>query len=351
MAGNTTKKKKKNDSWVRRNSLTLLVAGIAIPVIAVAMICYFTFNTYSGPDVMVYVPAGASKEQVKDSLKLRLGSSDGTRVYMLWSLSGGKPSVAHGAYEISDGQSALSIARRLKNGRQTPVKASFPSVRRLSDVAERITRNLEITPEDFLAACDTILPARGFSREQFPAAFLPDTYDFYWSSSGDAVVNRLLDYRDRFWNDERLERARAMGLSKVDVATLASIVEEETAKTDERPRVARLYLNRLNKNMRLQADPTVKFATGNFALRRITSRHLAIESPYNTYRVNGLPPGPIRVPYAATLDAVLNAPLHPYLYMCAKEDFSGYHNFASDYATHQANARRYQAELNRRGIH
>ncbi|MDE6485662.1 MAG: endolytic transglycosylase MltG [Duncaniella sp.] len=349
MAGKTTRKKKK-DSWVRRNSLALLIAGIAVPVALAALICYFTFNTYSGPDVMVYVPADATKSQVKDSLKSTLGSSDGMRVYMIWSLSGGRPSVAHGAYEISDGQSALSIARRLKNGRQTTVKASFPSVRTIDDVAERVTRNLEITPEDFLAACDTILPARGFSRAQFPAAFLPDTYDFYWSSSGEAVVNRLLDYRDRFWNDERVERARAMGLSKVDVATLASIVEEETAKTDERPRVARLYLNRLDKKMRLQADPTVKFATGDFKLRRITSRHLGIESPYNTYRVNGLPPGPIRVPYAATLDAVLNAPLHPYIYMCAKEDFSGYHNFASDYATHQANARRYQAELNRRGI-
>lgn len=351
MAGKTNRKKKKNDSWARRNALSLLVVGIAVPVVIVALLCYFTFNTYSGPDVMVYVPAGATKTQVRDSLKSSLGSSDGMRVYMIWSLSGGRPSVAHGAYEIADGQSALSIARRIKNGRQTTVKASFPSVRTLNDVAERVTRNLEITPEDFLAACDTILPAHGFSRAQFPAAFLPDTYDFYWSSSGEAVVNRLLDYRDRFWNDERLERARAMGLSKVDVATLASIVEEETAKSDERPRVARLYLNRLDKKMRLQADPTVKFATGDFSLRRITSRHLGIESPYNTYRVNGLPPGPIRVPYAATLDAVLNAPLHPYLYMCAKEDFSGYHNFAADYATHQANARRYQAELNRRGIH
>ncbi len=351
MAGKTTtKRKKKTDSWVRRNSLALLITGIAVPVVIIALICYFTFNTYSGPDVMVYVPADATKSQVKDSLKSTLGSSDGMRVYMIWSLSGGRPSVAHGAYEISDGQSALSIARRLKNGRQTPVKASFPSLRTLPAVAERITRNLEISPEDFLAACDTILPARGFTRAQFPAAFLPDTYDFYWSSSGEAVVNRLLDYRDRFWNDERVERARAMGLSKVDVATLASIVEEETAKADERPRVARLYLNRLDKHMRLQADPTVKFATGDFSLRRITAKHLGIESPYNTYRVNGLPPGPIRVPYAATLDAVLNAPLHPYLYMCAKEDFSGYHNFATDYATHQANARRYQAELNRRGI-
>ncbi len=346
----TAKKKKKKDSWARRNSLALLVAGIAVPVIIIAWLCYFTFNTYSGPDVMVYIPRDASKAQVRDTLKTRLGSSDGMRVYLLWNLRRGNPDVAHGAYLISDGQSAFSIASRLKNGRQSTVKASFPSVRTLDEVARRVTRNLEISPEEFLAAADSVLPSRGFSRSQFPAAFLPDTYDFYWSSSGEAVVNRLLDYRDRFWNEERRERAQAMGLSPVDVATLASIVEEETAKNDERPKVARLYLNRLDKHMRLQADPTVKFATGDFTLRRINASHLAIESPYNTYRINGLPPGPIRVPYAATLDAVLNAPLHPYLYMCAKEDFSGYHNFATDYATHQANARRYQAELNRRGI-
>ncbi len=164
------------------------------------------------------------------------------------------------------------------------------------------------------------------------------------------MVRRLLDYRNRFWSKERRSKAASLGLTPSQVATIASIVEEETAKADEKPKVARLYLNRLKKGIKLQADPTVKFATGDFTLRRITGKHLAIESPYNTYKVNGLPPGPIRIPAAATIDAVLNAPKHDYIYMCAKEDFSGYHNFASDYATHMANARRYQAELNRRGI-
>ena len=159
-----------------------------------------------------------------------------------------------------------------------------------------------------------------------------------------------MDYRNRFWDKSRRSKAARLGLTPAEVATIASIVEEETAKTDEKPKVARLYLNRLQKGIKLQADPTVKFASGDFSLRRITGKHLAIESPYNTYKISGLPPGPIRVPASSTLDAVLNAPNHNYIYMCAKEDFSGYHNFASDYATHQANARRYQAELNRRGI-
>ena len=142
-----------------------------------------------------------------------------------------------------------------------------------------------------------------------------------------------------------------MGLTPVDVATIASIVEEETAKSDERPKVARLYINRVDRNMPLQADPTVKFAVGDFSLRRITNKHLQGESPHHTYLHAGLPPGPIRIAAKSTLEAVLNAPMHNYLYMCAKEDFSGYHNFAVDYNTHLNNARRYQAELNRRKIY
>ncbi len=163
-------------------------------------------------------------------------------------------------------------------------------------------------------------------------------------------MEKLVGIRDNFWTKERLDKAAKLGLTPVEVATIASIVEEESNKKDERPMIARLYINRVKQGMKLQADPTVKFATGNFALRRITGKHLRTDSPYNTYKNVGLPPGPIRVPNAATLDAVLNAPEHNYIYMCAKEDFSGRHNFAADYATHRKNAKKYQAALNRRGI-
>lgn len=346
-------RKKEKQSWLHRHSLGVMIAVIAFFVI-IGSVLAFAFIPYGGSDNdsdWVYIPSTSTTAAVKDSLKTNLGSSMGTRVYMLWKLMGGSPEKSQGAYEIRKGQTALNISRRVATGRQTPVKVSFNGTRTMEQLSRRIASQLQCTPEEFLEACAEILPENGFSRQNFPAAFIPDSYEFYWSASPRNVVRRLLDYRNRFWNDERRTKAKALGLTPTEVATVASIVEEETSKRDERPLVARLYLNRLNKGIKLQADPTVKFATGDFSLRRITGKHLTIQSPYNTYRVSGLPPGPIRVPAGSTLDAVLNAPHHDYIYMCAKEDFSGYHNFAKDYATHLANARRYQAELNRRNIH
>lgn len=347
------RKKKKNDSWIARHSLAILIAVISVFVAAGAVLA-FVFIPYSGDEgrsEWIYIPQGSSRAAVKDSMKVNLGSSMGTRVYVIWRLMGGNADTSEGAYKVSPGQTALNISRRVALGRQTPVEVRFNGTRTMELLSKRIAAQLQCSPEEFLQACYDILPDSGFTREAFPAAFIPDSYEFYWSASAGSVVNRLLDYRNRFWNEERRRKAKALGLTPVQVATIASIVEEETAKNDERPKVARLYLNRVNKGMKLQADPTVKFASGDFSLRRITGKHLAIESPYNTYRVNGLPPGPIRIPAGRTLDAVLDAPRHDYLYMCAKEDFSGYHNFATDYSTHMANARRYQAELNRRKIH
>lgn len=347
------KKKKKSQSWIHRNSLALLIGLIAIFVAALS-VAAFVFIPYSGTDgksEWIYIPGGSSRAAVKDSMKMNLGSSMGNRVYIIWKLMGGNPEVSRGAYKVSPGQSALNISRRIARGRQTPVDVKFNGTRTIRQLAERIASQMECTPEEFLEACDEVLPDSGFARPTYPAAFIPDSYEFYWSATPRNVVRRLLDYRNRFWDKERRAKAAALGLTPVEVASLASIVEEETAKADEKPKVARLYLNRLNKGIKLQADPTVKFASGDFTLRRITAKHLAIESPYNTYKVTGLPPGPIRIAMPSTLDAVLNAPHHNYIYMCAKEDFSGYHNFATDYPTHLANARRYQAELNRRGIH
>ncbi len=352
---NKKKKKssRKTESWASRHSLALLIASISV-VVAIGAILAFAFIPYvdqaSEDGDWVYILRDSSRQSVRDSLKSSLGSSMGTRVYILWSMMGGEPSRSNGAYKVTDGTTALSIARRISTGRQTPVNVTFNGTRTMSQLSERIASQLECSPQEFLDACDDVLPDSGFSRAAYPAAFIPDSYEFYWSASPRNVVKRLLDYRNRFWTPERVAKAKSLGLTKVQAATVASIIEEETAKADERGKVARLYLNRIHKGMKLQADPTVKFAVGDFSLRRITGQHLKVNSPYNTYQIQGLPPGPIRVATSAAIDDVLNAPRHDYLYMCAKEDFSGYHNFAVDYSTHLANARRYQAELNRRNI-
>lgn len=321
----------------------VLVMGAAAGLFAYS----YTLERYSGEDVRLVFPTGSGKEAVRDTLQARLGDY-GAKVYRLWDLQGG--ATMSGSYLLERGTTALTASRMLRRGLQTPVKVAFNNCRTLADVAERVCRTVEATPEQFLAACDTILPARGFVPADYPAAFIPDTYEAYWNAKPDALVRRLLDSRDAFWTSERKSKADYLGLTEAEVATLASIVEGETTCADEQPIVARLYLNRLAKGMRLQADPTVKFAVDDPSLQRILIKHTEVDSPYNTYMYAGLPPGPISVPSKQALDAVLNAPANNYLYMCAKEDFSGRHNFTASYQEHLANARRFQAELNRRGI-
>lgn len=209
---------------------------------------------------------------------------------------------------------------------------------------------LECDSVQFLAAADSILSASGLTKEEQASAFIPDTYQFYWTDSPARVVNKLFAERSSFWNDGRVAKAKALGLTPEQVHTLASIVEEETNKADEQGTVARLYLNRIKRGMPLQADPTVKFAVGDFSLKRIVGEHLKIDSPYNTYRNTGLPPGPIRIAERGTLQRVLDAPENNYIYMCAKSDFSGYHDFTADYNRHRINAARYHRALSARGL-
>lgn len=330
----------------------IYIVAIAIAVLGIAGLTIIMREFESAAAVRVNIPKGATSESVRDSLAKSLGTSYGSVVYRLWQVASGDAAKAHGSYVIEPGTTAISAAHTIGANRQTPVKITINNVRTLNDLTKRLGAKLEATPEEIRQAMDNVIgdsPQFG-SVETFPAAFLPDTYEFYWTDTAEHVVQKLVAERNKFWNRRRLDKAAKMGLTPVQVATIASIVEEESNKKDERPTIARLYVNRFRQGMKLQADPTVKFATGNFGLRRITGKHLKIDSPYNTYKNTGLPPGPIRIPEKETIDAVLNAPPNSYLYMCAKEDFSGYHNFASDYKTHAANAKKYQAALNRRGI-
>lgn len=330
----------------------LMLTAIIVVVIAGALVfwgyraAYSTFD--SSESVTVIIPDDATDVQVGDSLKCRLGDY-GTTVYRLWSLRGGNPLKAAGVYNIVTGDKAWSVASRILSGRSSTVKVTFNNVRLMDDLANRVAKAFPWSAGDFLAACDSLLPKHGFGINQFQAAFLPDTYEFYASAKPDEVVLRLLDYRNLFWTDERREKARKEGLTPIEVAVLASIVEEESNNRDERPVIARLYMNRLKQGMKLQADPTVRYALQDFTIRRITNP-TGVDSPYNTYLNFGLPPGPIRVPEKSTLDAVLNSSPNNYLYMCAKPDMSGTHNFTDSYSRHMQNARLYHDWLDSRGI-
>ena len=257
-----------------------------------------------------------------------------------------------GRYAIKPSDNMRYLHRRLSMGYQTPVRLTIGSVRTLDRMARNVARQLMIDSTEVAALFNdtAYIHSFGYSKETLPALFIPNTYEVYWDMSAEDFMKRMQKEHKAYWNEERMQKAQAIGLTPVEVATLASIVEEETANQAEKPMVAGLYINRLKKGMLLQADPTVKFSMQDFGLKRILYKHLEVDSPYNTYKHAGLPPGPIRVPSYQGLESVLNYTKHNYLYMCAKEDFSGTHNFAVNSAQHAANARKYQQALNRKGI-
>ena len=260
--------------------------------------------------------------------------------------------VRPGCYDVGSGQSAWTVVWQLRAGHQQPIRLTIPQVWTKEQLAARLSRQL-MTDSASLASLfndSTALRAYDTSPEMLVSLFVADTYEVYWTLTPEALLKRMAKEQKAFWTDERLAQAKQQGLTPDEVAILASIVDKETTNVDEMPMVAGMYLNRLRTNMLLQADPTVKFALGNFALRRMLNVHLAYDSPYNTYKYAGLPPGPICVPSQQAIKAVLRPAEHNYLYMCAKEDFSNAHNFATTYAEHLANARRYQQALNQRGI-
>ncbi len=326
-------------------------------IISVVVICIVAIYTFASKEsclessVRIFIPEDCTKEQLKGTLIETLGE-DGDFVYKMWELSSGNIKRSDGSYVIEPGEKLYKVAQRLKNGNQTPLNVTLHNMRTIKDLAKRLSDKLEYSENDYLNAIDSVIgdEPQFEKSERYAAAFFPDSYNFYWNENPKRVIKKLYNEFSKFWTEERVAKAKNLGLTPVEVVTLASIVESESNKSDEHPIIARLYLNRLDKGMKLQADPTVKFAVGDFTLRRITGRHLQVNSPYNTYLYAGLPPGPIRIVERAVVDAVLNAPQNSYLYMCAKEDFSGYHNFASNYDQHLRNAARYQSELNRRGI-
>ncbi len=257
-----------------------------------------------------------------------------------------------GCYTVKSGALPKQVADMLTGGMQTPVRLTINSTRTVGQMARAIAGQVMIDSASIVNLLNdpVFLDSIGYTPANVYCMIIPNTYEVYWNISADALISRLVRERDRFWNRERQDKAGSIGLTPQQVTTLASIIEEETAKNDELPIVAGLYMNRLHRNMPLQADPTVVFALGGERPKRVLKVHLEVDSPYNTYRYPGLPPAPIRFVSTRSIDAVLNYSKHNYLYMCAKEDFSGYHNFTSSLSQHNANAARYQRALSKAGI-
>ena len=261
--------------------------------------------------------------------------------------------VKPGRYELQSDMSNLAAIRLLRSGEQAPVSVTFNNVRLKHELAERLTENLLAEAGEFEALLNdsATVATYGFTTENVLSMFVPNTYQFFWTTDAKALLERMHREYEKFWTAERRQKADSLGMSPTEVSILASIVESETNKPDEAPKVAGLYLNRLDRNIALEADPTLVFAAQDFTIRRVLNKHKEIDSPYNTYKYTGLPPGPIRVPSPQSLNAVLDHQDHNYIFMCAKEDFSGYHNFATNLRAHINNAKRYQQALSQAGIY
>ena len=261
--------------------------------------------------------------------------------------------VKPGRYQLKTGMTNRMVINLLKSGRQSPLKLTFTNVRLRRELAQKLSKQIDASPRqlDSLLSSPAYTQSLGFDTTTVLSMFIPNTYELYWNTSAPNLMQRMKTEYEKFWTPARDEARQKLGLTRVQVSTLASIVEaEQQQHADERPRIAAVYLNRLKRHMKLQADPTVVYANGDFSIKRVLSRHLQKDSPYNTYRVAGLPPGPIDLPSIASIDALLHPEENSYLYFCAKEDFSGYHAFATTEQQHLVNARRYQAALTRSGI-
>jgi UPF0755 protein len=295
----------------------------------------------------IIIPLNATYDQVIDSLKKHDIIIDYKAFDWVANRKKYAESIKPGKYLLDKGLNTNEILNMLRSGNQQPVLVTFNNLRFLTELAGDIAKYIE--PDSLELIQKFMDPAihekYGFTQSTFHCMFIPNTYEFYWTTTSDQFLERMFMEYKRFWNEEKKAKASALGLTPEEVMTVASIVQEETNKRDEKPIVAGLYLNRIKRGMALQADPTVKFALGNFRIKRVLKSHLEIDSPYNTYKYPGLPPGPINFPEISSIDAVLNAAKTPYIYMCARQDFSGYHNFSKNLAGHNENARKYKAAL------
>ena len=333
---------------------------LATFVIVIIICLVFIFNQLFGLRIRpigekatIYIPENATFNQAMDSVENNLIIKN--KKILKWVAEKKKyPRLLKpGKYVIDRPLSYNELINMLRGGKQTPIRITVNNIRTINELAGRIGGQIEADSAEIIGFFSNPenYSGDGFKPENVISVFIPDTYEFYWNTGANKLYNRMLREYRKFWNRERLQKSGEIGLTPVEVSTLASIVDEEALKSDEKPRIAGVYLNRLKRGIPLQADPTIKFAINNFTVNRILYKHLETESPYNTYKHAGLPPGPIACPSINGIEAVLNAEKHDYIYFAAKSDFSGYHNFSRTLSEHNRYANQYQRELNKRRIY
>ncbi|HEY2582638.1 MAG TPA: endolytic transglycosylase MltG [Mucilaginibacter sp.] len=347
--------KKKTSSGGTLKKFIIVLVIILIVSLGITGVNYYL--KYFGPNVTdkqeyLYIHTGAGFNDVYKTIREEGIVKDSTT--FLWSaehmnyINRVKP----GRYRLHAGISNRRLINMLASGSQEPVTISFHNLRLKEQFAGFISKKIEPDSTAIIRLLDSasFVQNYGFTTDNVYTMFLPNSYQLYWNTSPEKLFKRMYVNYQKFWTPERTQKAQAINLSPIQVSILASIVDAEALHDDEMPTIAGLYLNRLNKGMKLEADPTVIFAKNDFTIKRVLSKYLSFDSPYNTYLHTGLPPGPIMMPSINAVDAVLDYKKTDYIYMCAKEDFSGYHNFASNMADHLANARRFQQALNERNI-
>lgn len=340
--------------------IKILFSLFILAIIASGIIGYKFYRMIYQPNVVLgekkteffYIPTGSSLPDVVNSLYEKNFILNRNSFEWVADKKKYRNNVHPGRYLLRAGMNNEELIDLLRSGKQEPVRVTFNNVRLKPELAGIISMYLEADSAHIMQMLEDADQCKkfGFNRENILCMFIPNTYEFYWNTSSVEFFQRMNDEYIRFWDNERKAKIKKTGLTEVQVSVLASIVQKETSMNDEKPRVAGVYLNRIKDDMLLQADPTLIFALKDFSIKRVLNIHKETESPYNTYKYKGLPPGPICIPEISSIDAVLNHEKHDYYYFCAKDDLSGYHNFAKTYAQHCLNASSFQKMLNKQKI-
>lgn len=360
MTAKKTKPKKKNSKKARKPIIKGLLIFLAIVIFAACVVGYKYYRLIYKANIdlhgklttYIYIPTNSNYQNVKDILYKNDYIINKDAFEWLSVKKNYQNNVKAGRYQLKDGMTNNALINMLRSGKQEPVKVTFNNIRTKAQLASKISSQIEADSNQFIEMLNNEEVSKSYNLkgDEIMCIFMPNTYELYWNTPAKQFIDKMYKEYQKFWTDERKHKAEYAGLSPAEAVILASIVYQETKKADEMSKVAGVYINRLKKGIPLQADPTIIFALGDFGIKRLLNSQLEINSPYNTYIHKGLPPGPICLPPPETVEKVINYEKHDYLYFCAKEDLSGYHNFSKTLEQHLQNAKRYWAALNRMNI-